>query len=222
MVERSLTYAAAFAAFPLSGKPWAPSEASSGGGGASECISLGPMRFVLFLAALAFAPAASAQDYEATPHVEVRRDSDGAGQAEASMDVAAPPSAVFALLTDCVAAQRYMRELLSCRVLERGQGWEVREHRVRGWPLRPSLRNVARVEMEPNRRLAFQRIDGDWSRSDGEWRLTPLDGGRGTRVEYVLTAALQGGLPSWLTNSRLRTSVRETLVRLRQEAERAP
>jgi hypothetical protein len=33
----------------------------------------------------------------------------------------------------------------------------------------------SRVTLEADRRLAFHSIGGDWARSDGEWRLTPID-----------------------------------------------
>lgn len=113
-----------------------------------------------------------------------------------------------------------MRELISCRILERGEGWDVREHRVRGWPMKPVLRNVSRVTMEPNRRLAFHRLEGDWTRSEGEWRLTPIDGGRGTHVEYELDAAIASPFPSSWTQAVLVRRMRTSLLDLRREAER--
>jgi uncharacterized protein YndB with AHSA1/START domain len=177
------------------------------------------MRVIAILAALAWAPAAAAQKYDEPPVVSGERAGDG-GRAHASMDVRAPPSAVWAVLSDCGQARRFMRDLISCRVLERGEGWDVREHRVRGWPLRPVMRNVSRITLEPNRRLAFHRIEGDWSRSEGEWRLTPIDDGRGTHVEYEINAAIEGALPAGLTQSRLLSTVRATLSALRREAER--
>ena len=137
------------------------------------------------------------------------------------MDVRAPPQAVWAILNDCVNARRYMRELISCRVLERGDGWDIREHRVRGWPLKPVLRSVSRITLEPNRRLAFRRVEGDWTRSDGEWRLRPIDGGEGTHVEYELDAAIRSPFPASWTQSVLVGRIRASLQGLRREAERS-
>jgi uncharacterized protein YndB with AHSA1/START domain len=179
------------------------------------------MRIALLLFALAFAAPAAAQDYDAAPVVVAHRNGDG-GQARASMDVNAPPSAVWAVLSDCGQARRFMRQLISCRVLEQGEGWDVREHRVRGWPLRPVMRNVSRITLEPNRRLSFRRVEGDWTRSEGEWVLTPIDDGRGTHVEYRIDAAMSGMLPAGVSQSLLVNNVRGTLSALRREAERAP
>jgi uncharacterized protein YndB with AHSA1/START domain len=178
------------------------------------------MRIAALCFALALAAPAAAQNYGAAPVVSAQRAGDG-GRASASMDVQAPPSAVWAILSDCGQARRFMRDLISCRVLDRGHGWDIREHRVRGWALRPVMRNVSRITLEPNRRLAFHRIEGDWTRSEGEWRLTPIDGGRGTHVEYQIEAAFRGPIPAGLSQSRLVASVRNTLANLRREAERA-
>jgi uncharacterized protein YndB with AHSA1/START domain len=177
------------------------------------------MRAVFVLCVLLLAGEASAQNYTATPVVNAHRDGNG-GRAAASMDVHAPPAAVWEILSDCPNARRYMRELISCRVLERGDGWDVREHRVRGWPLKPVLRSVSRITLEPNRRLTFHRLEGDWSRSDGEWRLTPIDDGRGTHVEYELDAAIPSPFPASWTQSVLIGRMRASLLDLRREAER--
>jgi uncharacterized protein YndB with AHSA1/START domain len=176
------------------------------------------MPLAALLLALLFAPVAAAHDYDQAPMVELAH-AGGVDAAHAIMDIRAPPMTVWTLLADCAYARRLMRELLSCTVLEQGEGWQVREHRVRGWLFRPVLRNVARVNLEPNRRLTFHRVAGDWSRSDGEWLLTPIDGGRGTRVEYSVNAAIDGGLPASLTRSVLLRRVQGTLAALRREAE---
>ncbi|MBX3428548.1 MAG: SRPBCC family protein [Hyphomonadaceae bacterium] len=180
--------------------------------------ALNKMRLFVILAALFLAPCAAAQNYEAAPVVTAHRDGDG-GVAEAAMDVSAPPSAVWAILSDCAKARTFMRSLLSCRVLERGDGWDVREHRSRGWLLHPVMRNVSRITLEANRRLSFRLIEGDWTRSDGEWTLTPIDGGRGTHVTYRINAAVAGGVPIGISQSFLVSNVRATLAALRREAE---
>jgi uncharacterized protein YndB with AHSA1/START domain len=179
------------------------------------------MRLLLVLWALSCAPPAAAQAYDAAPAVSARRAGDG-GEARASMDVRAPPSAVWAILSDCGHARRFMRHLISCRVLSRGEGWDVREHRSRGWPLRAVMRNVSRITLEPNRRLAFRLVEGDWTRSEGEWTLTPIDDGRGTHVTYRINAAIAGGAPAGISRSMLINSVRGTLAALRREAQRQP
>jgi uncharacterized protein YndB with AHSA1/START domain len=176
------------------------------------------MRSLAFLAALLLAAPAAAQNNRAPPAVSAHRAGDG-GEAQASMDVQAPPAVVWSVLSDCGQARRFMRDLISCRVLDHGQGWDVREHRVHGWILKPVMRNVSRITLEPNHRLAFHRIEGDWTRSEGEWVLTPIDNGRGTHVEYRINAAIAVPIPAALTQARLVARVRSTLADLRRVAE---
>lgn len=177
------------------------------------------MRRWAFIAALLFAPCAAAQDYRAAPVVSAQRQGPG-GEARASMDVNAPPATVWSILSDCAQARRFMRSLISCRIVEQGDGWDVREHRSRGWPLHPVMRNVSHVTLDPDRRLTFRLIEGDWTRSDGEWTLTPIDGGRGTHVTYRIDAAIPGGLPAGISQTLLVNNVRGTLSALRRQAER--
>jgi len=175
------------------------------------------MRCVLISLALGFLVSpAFAANYSAPPVVTAHRVGNG-GEARASVDIHASPARVWSVLSDCAHARRFMRDLISCRVLERGRGWEVREHRIHGWLLHPVIRNVLRVTLTPNRRLAFRRISGDWARSEGAWTLTPIDNGRGTHVGYRISAAVNG--PVSVPRSTLVNGVRTTLADLRRVSE---
>ena len=184
------------------------------------------MRFLLLLLLLtclvtslappALAANASAANTTSAPIVRAHRAGNG-GEAFASVDIHAPPARVWSVLSDCAHARRFMRDLISCRVLQRGHGWEVREHRIRGWLLKPVMRNVLRVSLTPIRRLAFRRISGDWARSQGAWTLTPIENGRGTHVAYHISAAIDG--PISVPQSRLIAGVRTTLADLRAISE---
>ncbi len=178
------------------------------------------MLAALVLILLALAPTAAAQQYNAPPSVFARRHGQG-GETRAAMDVHAPPAAVRRVLTTCAGAERIMIELISCRLLDQGEAYEVFEHRVRGWPLQPVLRNVSRVELRADGGIFFHRIDGDWTRSEGEWVLTPIDGGAGTHIEYRWSAALRNGPPFWLSQPLFVSRVRRTLLAIRREAEAA-
>ena len=173
------------------------------------------MRSLLAVALLLGAAPASAADFNADPVVSVRTEGDG-GAASASLDIAAPPSAVWAALTDCAGAPRYMPGLISCQVVKKGQGWEVREQKIKGL-FRP-MTNVFRADMDPPSRFRFHRIGGDWKRSEGEWRLTAIPGG--THVTYEIHVAVNGPAPASLVKSAVGSSLPRSLEALRKEARR--
>ncbi|MBP6546925.1 MAG: SRPBCC family protein [Phenylobacterium sp.] len=172
---------------------------------------------VLALSALA-APALAAPAFDAAPTVSAKAEGGSAGVIRAAMDVAAPPAVVWKVLSDCAAAPRYMPKLLSCKTLERDPAgkWDVREHRLEGNAFKPVMRNVFRTTLEPPRRLAFHRTGGDWKRSDGEWRLSPIPGG--THVTYELHVAIDAPVPAGMVRSAVAKGMPASMLALRKEA----
>ena len=175
---------------------------------------------IAFVAA-AFIPAvALAQSYDAAPAVQAMAVAGSAASVSASMDVAASPSVVWSTLIDCANATRFMPKLISCKVLEKGPGWEVREHRLKGGVFKPVMRNVFRADFTPGRRLAFHRVAGDWKKSEGEWRLSPIDGGKGTHVTYHTDVAVDGPVPVSWVRSAVAKGMPQSMRALRDEAVR--
>lgn len=178
------------------------------------------MRLIVSFAALAVAAPllgvpAFAADFDAVPTVAVRAEGDG-GAASARVDIAAPPSAVWAALTDCAGYPRYMPGVISCRIVSRGPGFEVREQKIRSLPLMKPLTNIFRADLTPPSRFKFQRVGGDWKRSEGEWRLTAVPGG--THVSYEIHVAMNGAAPAGLVRSSVASSLPRSLEALRKEA----
>lgn len=173
------------------------------------------------LSALAVASAANAQDFKAPPSVSAKADpGQSGGSVSASIDIQAPPSAVWSALTDCAGAPSYMPKLISCRIIEKGPGgrWEIREHKIKGPVFHPVMTSQFRADLEPQKSLTFRRTGGDWKRSEGEWRLSPLDGGKATRVTYRISAAVSGPVPSGMMRSSIASGVRESMLALRRES----
>jgi uncharacterized protein YndB with AHSA1/START domain len=174
----------------------------------------------LLAAGVAARPAASAGPFDGPPQINVEVEPGGGAAAvvHAQMDVAAPPSAVWAALYDCAGAPRYVPGLISCKVVAHGAGWEEREHRLKGPIFHPVVINRFRADFTPDQRLAFHRTGGDWKRSDGEWRLTPLGGGKATHVTYVLHFAIDAPISSGMLRDGVAKGMPRSLEALRREA----
>jgi len=185
------------------------------------------MRVLLVIAALASAWPASGFDLSARaealldrgrPYADVTPDPDGSsGRIRAAIDIAAPPQAIWSVMTDCDLAPKMVANLKSCRILERDpQGrWDIREQ-ISKMTFVPSVRSVFREDFEPPRRMTFHRVGGDLKVLEGEWLLTPH--GALTRVTYEARVAAPFSVPGWIARLALRHDVPMALLALRRES----
>lgn len=116
-----------------------------------------------------------------------------------TIEVAAAPSRVFALLADAARAPRW-------------QPWTLAAATADGRPLRDGsrLRMVHEAlgmrfawtgiaEVEEGRRVAFRKTSGDFAAMDGAWEVEPA--GAGARVHLRLHVALPFVLPRFVTEA---------------------
>jgi hypothetical protein len=172
-----------------------------------------------FICAAALAPRDARGREDSPPQVSVEYDDEtSAARVSASIDIAAPPPTVYAVMVDCARALRIVTGLESCRVIERSADgkWDVREHIISLNFLLPRVRNVFRSEYDQDRRIRFRRVGGDLRVSEGEWHLQPLAGG--TRVIYGSHVALSVPVPGLLVRQAIRYDIPNTLIALRRES----
>jgi carbon monoxide dehydrogenase subunit G len=173
--------------------------------------------FVVFGAVPA---AAGAERHTAEPAVAVAPTTAGdTVEIKASIEIAAPRAKVWAIMTDCARALRFVPGLTSCRVLERDPAgrWDIREHKISWMWFLPDVTSVFRSDYDPPRRLRFHRLRGTLKRSDGEWRLDTIDGGSATRVSYDATLAADIPVPQFMVEAALKRDIANVLRRLRHE-----
>lgn len=151
---------------------------------------------------------------------EVLPDTEGAALIRAAVDIAAPPSTVWAVMTDCRLAGRFIADLASCTVLQGDQrrGWDVRDQYSRGNLFLPDIHNVVRSEYQPYSLIRFKKAGGDLQIEDGEWRLESLNGGAGTRVIYINRVKANLLVPAPLVRAGLRGSTPKVLMNLKRES----
>jgi hypothetical protein len=166
------------------------------------------------LGALALATSALAAGH---PWVTVTLDPDGeSALINAAIDIPAPAERVWAAMTDCRATRVMIKSLIQCRVVSTGDDWDVREHVTRGGPLWPSFRYVFRSDYEVGRNIRFRKIDGNLKTFEGEWALTPLNGGQATRVTYRTRMGAQIFAPPMLIRAGLRKDTPRVLEALKR------
>jgi uncharacterized protein YndB with AHSA1/START domain len=170
---------------------------------------------ICLLAAPTAAPAGPA-DGIAT---RVRAGADGRGEVRAVIDIPAPPERVWRTILDCRLAARMTPSVKRCAVLERSPDGraETREHWIKRGLFSPMLRSVSRLELEPGRRIGFRCIGGDIDDCEGQWLLTPLEDGAGTRVVYENKVSAPFGLPSGMAAAAMRRDVPAALQALKRE-----
>jgi hypothetical protein len=164
------------------------------------------MRFLLFvIVCFALSTAAPAADVltkadvavllKGEPVTRVMRDemskSITSGRAFAAIDIPTPPDAVYAALTDCARARRYVKSLASCKALKRDPAgtWEIRETLVRVSIALPEFRAVARLDYVRPKQIRFRQTEGSFDYAEGQWDLLPFRDGRATRDSIACALA---------------------------------
>lgn len=140
------------------------------------------------------------------------------GDVRAAVRIEASADRIFAAMTDCTAALRFVPHLEQCIVLETApdQSWQLIEHVVDfGWYL-PATRYVFRADYEPGRSIRFHHVRGDLRENEGAWVLVPDPGATATIVTYWVRIVPRFSVPQWLIRSSLKRELPALLEALRR------
>lgn len=141
------------------------------------------------------------------------------GRIMAVIDIAAPPPAVFAAMTDCSRALKFVDQLTVCKVLETGPdgSYDIREHHSRWLAILPETVSVFRSDYVQDREIRFSRVSGDLKFLKGSWRLQPMSGGSATRLIYDARVGVGMPIPGFMIRASLEADVPRLLKALRDE-----
>jgi uncharacterized membrane protein len=157
-----------------------------------------------------------------TPAVNVENDAKAnAAHVRASIDIAAPPSIVWTVITDCARSPHIIPNLESCRVIKHDPGgrWDIQEHIINWAALLPKLHTVVRTSYEAGHRMLFKRVDGDMRISEGEWRVEPLANAHATRLYYNALVAPSFPVPEFLVERTVHTDLPNLLLAIEHASE---
>lgn len=164
-------------------------------------VNMLPPKALALLVALAAPVAAFAQS---EPAVSIGHDEErDAMVVHASIDIEAKPATVWAVISDCDRAPKFVPNMESCRIVDRDprDRWQVRETLL-NITLLPRIRSLSRLEFDKDRRITFKQAGGgDMRIAEGEWRVEPLAKGTATRLRYDAVLALNMAVPRFLVEN---------------------
>lgn len=128
---------------------------------------------------------------------------------EATIVVDAPPERIYELCTDYAHWKTVFHDIESVKV-ERGDRDHARV-RFRSHALEHEV--TVQFDNIPGRAIRFQGVDGPpGGRASGSYTLTPIDGGRRTRVDARLYMDVVGPVGWFVSDSKVR-AMREAKLR---------
>lgn len=130
---------------------------------------------------------------------------------EVTLPVNAEPSQIYPILKDMEKYPEFMADLVSVVVVERKDNTTISK-----WVSNVDGRIIKWTELDnfddDNRHISYKQIEGDLKKFEGEWILTPIDGG----TEIKLTVDFEFGIPmiAGLLNPILKKKVRENSMNM--------
>jgi|SRR5579862_1135874 len=101
-----------------------------------------------------------------------------------------PPAVLFALISDIESYPQFVPWCTHARVQSRSASEIIATLGVRQGPLHGEF--TTRNTLEPDSRIAMHLLSGPFRSLEGEWRLSPLEGG--CRVELTMRFAFNNPL----------------------------
>jgi ribosome-associated toxin RatA of RatAB toxin-antitoxin module len=145
------------------------------------------------------------------------------GTVRAAIRIAAPPSRVYAAMTNCATALKFVPHLRECVVVERdpqGRSELISHVSDIGWFM-PTSRYTFRAEYDPPKSIDFRHVAGDFRENEGRWELIPVDAGRATVVTYRVRVIPKIPVPQWAVRGLLQRELPKLLRALRDHCEAA-
>jgi hypothetical protein len=127
------------------------------------------------------------------------------------------PSVALSVLTDYEQIPRFMPDVRTSIVRERGTGWAVVEQEAVSAFMMFSKRVhlVLDIEEQPDALTFRDRCARSFVRYEGAWRLSHYNGQ--TAITYELTAEPSFEIPEWMLKRLLRRDSGEMIERLQRE-----
>jgi len=137
-----------------------------------------------------------------------------------AVDVAAPPQAIWNVLTACQIAPEYVPNVQSCRKLEVLDGGraDLFVQVIKPAFFIPAFEHVFKLEYTPYTRIDVHRVSGPIAHMDGSWWLLPQADGH-TLLVYNLALDPGFPIPRFFVRATLKRDLPKVLSAVRERAE---
>ncbi len=98
----------------------------------------------------------------------------------------APVQEVWDMVNDKEAAPSYVKSLLRCRIVGRGEAYMMVEQEMKMNGLPGTFTYIVKHAMKPMQRVDFERVSGDLRDIRGSWQFIPVEEGTKTMLIYSL------------------------------------
>ena len=115
-----------------------------------------------------------------------------------------PPGELFALINDIESYPQFLPWVTHAKVLSRTPGELIATIGVRQGALHGEF--TTRNTLQPDRSVRMQLVSGPFRTLDGEWLLTPLEGG-GCRVELSMRFAFASRIAALLFEPKFAATI---------------
>lgn len=136
--------------------------------------------------------------------------------------VAGSPDDAYAMIKDMEAYPRFMEDVVSLRIVQREEHAYITE-----WVARLQGRLVRwteRDEFDDSRRVqTYRQVSGDLKRFEGQWRVTPAEGGARVylSVDFELGIPMLAGLLNPVARLVAKRNAEHMLAAIKERVERA-
>jgi ribosome-associated toxin RatA of RatAB toxin-antitoxin module len=140
-------------------------------------------------------------------------------EASATVDIAASPARLMAVITDFSRYPEFLPEMEEAVVIRREGAVQV---------VRFAIRLVRRIEYTLELRqvddlhVEWHLVEGNFRANDGGWDLEPLEGGASTRAHYRVAIDLGMFVPGSVMKTLVEKSLPATLAAFKARAEATP
>jgi hypothetical protein len=137
-----------------------------------------------------------------------------------AIEVAAPPRAIWDVLTACQIAPEYVPNVQGCRSIEKLEGGraELFVQTVKPAFFLPTFEHVFRLDYEPYTRIGVHRVSGPLESMDGDWWLLPQADGT---ILLLYELAVDPGIPvpRFFVRGTMKRDIPKILTAVRDRAE---